>query len=133
MGFYSVSSVRRKQGRLAESALKRARALADVDTRNPAVTPPPGAVLADPARLAHNNTYSPLPRFYVDRVIKCRECGAEEVWLAGRQKWWYEVAKGSIWTDALYCRSCRTVQKTVKAAARKVHLEGLARKRKPAR
>ena len=127
-----MASINRKQGRLRDSSLKRARAMSQVDTRDPGTTPPPGAVLADPVQLAHNNTYGRLPRFYVDRVMVCRDCGKEEVWLAGRQKWWYEVAKGSINTDAVYCRSCRSQRKAIKAEARKVHLDGLARKRKPA-
>ena len=83
--------------------------------------------MADPAELAHNNTYGRLPRFYVDRVIQCRQCEVEEVWLAGRQKWWYEVAKGNINTEAVLCRSCRAKEKTRKEAARQTHLKGLAK------
>ncbi len=89
---------------------------------------PPGAVAADHSQLAHNNTYGPLPRFYVDKIIRCRHCGAEELWSAERQKWWYEVAKGNIFTQAVLCRACRA--KAGKGRlARRVHLEGIARKR----
>ena len=116
-----------KEQRLKESRLKRAKTLASIDPRrDPA---PPGAVLADQAELAHNNTYDLLPRFYVDRTIICRECGTEEVWPAERQKWWYEVAKGNINTDAVLCRLCRESRKAQKAKARRVHLDGVARKR----
>ncbi|HWO09736.1 MAG TPA: zinc-ribbon domain containing protein, partial [Polyangiaceae bacterium] len=74
-------------------------------------------------------TYDLLPRFYVDRAIVCRQCGIEEVWPAERQKWWYEVAKANISAVAVLCRSCREVKKAKRAEARRVHLEGLAKKR----
>jgi len=85
--------------------------------------------MADHAELAHNNTFDLLPKFYIDRAIVCRQCGTEEVWPAERQKWWYEVAKGNINTDAVLCRSCRESKKAQKAEARRTHLEGVARKR----
>ena len=122
-----MTSENSKNKRLHARRLQRAKALAGIDTRDPHVTPPPGAVMADPTELAHNNTYGRLPRFYVDRVIQCRQCEVEEVWLAGRQKWWYEVAKGNINTGAVLCRSCRA-KKTRKEAARQTHLKGLAKK-----
>ena len=125
-----MTSTKTKQERLKESALKRAKAVAYIDTRDDYKRLPPGAVPADAAQLAHNNTYGRLPRFYLDRVITCRRCGKEEVWPAERQKWWYEVAKGDINTQAVYCRSCRSQDKARKAEARRVHLDGLARKRK---
>jgi Probable zinc-ribbon domain len=116
-----------KEQRLKEARLKRAKALAGIDSRrDPA---PPGAVLADHAELAHNNTYDPLPKFYLDRAIVCRQCGTEEVWLAERQKWWYEVAKGNIFTDAVLCHSCRESKKAQRAEARRIHMEGVAKKR----
>jgi len=55
-----------KSRRLQESQFKRAKALTGRDTCDPNIDPPPGAVLADPQELAHNNTYGRLPRFYVD-------------------------------------------------------------------
>ncbi|BEP58265.1 zinc-ribbon domain-containing protein [Variovorax boronicumulans] len=67
-----------------------------------------GMVAADTALLAaHNNTYGPLPTFYVDKAFTCRDCGAQEVWTAKQQKWWYEVALGSIHSTAVRCRACR--------------------------
>jgi hypothetical protein len=103
--------------------LQRAKVLAAIDT--PHVAPPPGAVMADPTELAHNNTYGRLPRFYVDRVFQCRQCEVEEVGLAGRQKWWYEVAKGNINTEAVLCRAKEKIRKE---AAMQTHLKGLAKK-----
>lgn|SRR5574341_953419 len=122
-----MASKAAKDRRLKQARLTRAKALANIDPRYD--PPPPGAVMADHAELAHNNTYALLPKFYVDRAIVCRQCGTEEVWPAERQKWWYEVAKGNINTKAILCRSCRESKKAHKTEARRVHLEGVAKKR----
>ncbi len=66
---------------------------------------------------------------YLNRVFACVDCEAEEVWTATQQKWWYEVAKGELFTTARRCRSCRRRERDRKAEARRVHLEGLARKK----
>jgi hypothetical protein len=113
-----MTSAEGKRRRLEEGQLARAKALAGVDTTDPGASPPPGAVMADPTQLSHNNTYGRLPRFYVDRLVVCRNCGAEEAWPAQRQKWWYEEAKGNINTQAVLCRSCRAAERERKEAAR---------------
>ena len=123
-----MTSSKSKSERLKQSQLSRAEALAGIDTTDPNATPPPGAVRADRNELSHNNTYSRLPRFYVDKVVVCRQCGIEEVWPAERQKWWYEVAKGNINTDAVLCRACRESEKQRKEEARRIHMEGLTKK-----
>jgi hypothetical protein len=115
--------------RVRQSALRRARLLADVDPREADVVAPIESVPADWTQLGHNNTHGPLPRFYVDRVVVCRDCGAEEVWTAIAQKWWYEVAKGCIDSIGVRCRACRRKERERRAEARRVQLEGLARKR----
>lgn len=86
---------------------------------------PPGAVEADPAELAHNNTYGLLPLYYLDKAFTCRDCGSEELWTAKQQKWWYEVAKGNINSTAVRCRACRRREQERRAEARRVHLQGL--------
>jgi hypothetical protein len=70
--------------------------------------------------------------FYVDRPFTCKTCGKAEVWTGAQQKWWYETAKGNVWTTATMCRPCRRNEQARKATARQVHLEGLARKKRPA-
>jgi hypothetical protein len=67
---------------------------------------PQGAVPANVEQQAPNNSYSP-PLYYVDKPFRCVDCGKEEVWTAHQQKWYYEVAKGSIYGTAIRCRSCR--------------------------
>lgn len=123
-----MTSKQSKRERLKESRLTRAKALVGIDPRYD--PPPPGAVLADASKLSHNNTYGTLPKFYIDKVVACRQCGTEEVWPAERQKWWYEEAKGNINTTAVLCRACRNIDKQRKAEARRIHLEGLEKKHK---
>jgi len=124
-----MSSRQSKERRLEQARLKRAKALCHVDTRHGESPPPAGAVLADHSELKHNNTYGALPHFYIDKLVVCRNCGKEEVWPAERQKWWYEVAKGNIDSEAVLCRSCRHIEKERKDEARRVHQEGVTGKR----
>jgi hypothetical protein len=91
-------------------------------------------VPVDPDQLAPNDTHcNSRPDFvvrgyYVDQPFECRACGEPQVWTAAQQKWWYEVAKGDVWTKARFCRPCRRRERSRREEARRVHLEGLARK-----
>jgi len=111
-----------------EKKIRRAKQLSTLDTCDPNVNIPPDAILADRSQLAHNQTISPLPRFYVDINFSCRNCGTEEIWTAEQQKWWYEEIKGSIFSHAVLCLACRNQEKNRKSEARRIHLEGLANK-----
>lgn len=124
-----MTSKETKKQRLNEARLKRARALIGVDPFGQNTEPPKGSVMADQKELAHNNTYGPLPRFYIDKIVVCRICGKEEVWPAERQKWWYEIAKGNVNTHAVFCRECRDKERVRKAEARRIHFEGLKEKK----
>ena len=66
--------------------------------------------------------------YYVDHVFDCKSCGVAQIWTATQQKWWYEVAKGDVWTVAVLCKPCRAKERERKAVARKTSLDGLARK-----
>jgi hypothetical protein len=70
--------------------------------------------------------------YYVDYPFTCKSCGASQNWTATQQQWWYESARGDVWTVAVLCRPCRVRERTRKEGARKVHLEGLASKTKSA-
>jgi len=59
----------------------------------------------------HNNTYGLLPEFYFARPFSCRDCGAEEVWTAKQQKWWYEVVHGPVDSRAVRCLACRRARR----------------------
>jgi len=50
--------------------------------------------------------------YYVDLPFACACCGVEQVWKATQQKWWYEVAKGTLYSTAKYCRVCRRKKKS---------------------
>jgi Probable zinc-ribbon domain len=91
-----------------------------------------GGLIVDPTALAQNNSYSE-PEFmklgyYLDKPFNCAACKSQEVWTAAQQKWWYEVAKGSLFATAKFCRTCRNQEKHRRAEARRVHLEGIAKK-----
>lgn len=96
-------------------------------------TLPPGAVAVNEAALAPNNSYGApdfvMRGYYLDQPFKCTNCGKEEVWKASQQKWWYEVAKGFAYSTAKLCHACRRKEQARKAEARRVHQEGLARKK----
>jgi hypothetical protein len=117
--------------RRAEIKSKRANVREKAETR--ALAQARAAELAvNTAALRPTNSYD-TPDFvargyYVDRPFVCKDCGKSEVWTATQQKWWYETAKGDVWKVAVRCRPCRRRERERKAAARKVHLEGLARR-----
>jgi Probable zinc-ribbon domain len=83
--------------------------------------------------LAPNNSYG-APDFvrrgyYTDIPFRCVDCGKEEIWTGTQQKWWYETAKGFVYSTAIRCRACRRKERDRSAEARRVHLEGMARKK----
>lgn len=117
-----------KQRRLEIKAKRRERAeKLKVDTYKSMELLPEGAVKADAAELGHNNTYGPLPKFYVDVPFVCIDCGAKDVWTAKSQKWFYEIAKGSIFATASRCGACRKNRREAKEAQR-LHMEKMAKK-----
>ncbi|HZY89953.1 MAG TPA: zinc-ribbon domain containing protein [Gemmataceae bacterium] len=118
----------RKKVRAAKSAAERAVAARAALARAAA-----GGAPVNREALAPHNSYGE-PDFvtrglYLDRPFGCIDCGKAEVWTARQQKWWYEVAKGEVFTTARRCRACRRRERERRAEARRVHLEGLARER----
>ena len=86
----------------------------------------------NPKLLAPSNSYG-VPSFvargyYIDAAFQCSRCQKQEVWRATQQKWWYEVAKGNVESRAKLCNGCRRGERERKAEARRVHLEGVAKK-----
>lgn len=69
----------------------------------------------DATRLQPCNSYGhPLELergWYEDRPFRCRDCGAEQVWTAEQQKWWYETVRGSVYAIAVRCRPCRQARR----------------------
>jgi hypothetical protein len=96
---------------------------------------PSGAVAVNEALLAPYNSYGApdyvTRGYYIDIPFYCANCGKEQIWKAAQQKWWYEVAKGYVYSTAKLCRNCRRNEQMRKAKARQTHLNGLTSK-KPA-
>lgn len=95
-----------------------------------------GAVPVDPAKLAPSHSAYSTPDFvqrgwYEPRPFVCAGCGASEVWTGRQQKWWYEIAGGDRFSGPKFCRSCRAKERSRKAEARRVHLEGVKNKAAP--
>lgn len=77
---------------------------------------PKGSEPVDTSALAPYNSYG-SPDFvergyYVDKPFTCVDCGAACVYTAAQQKWWYEVAKGQVYSRAKRCQSCRRARRT---------------------
>lgn len=72
----------------------------------------------DSSQQVPGNSLSAPHTFYVDVEFICRDCGANEVWTAAQQKWYYEVAKGSVYGRAVRCRECRRKIREQKAIQR---------------
>lgn len=69
-----------------------------------------GAAPVDASALAKTHWEPPdfVSRgYYVDAPFTCASCGSDQVWTGAQQKWWYEVAKGSVYSSAKLCLSCR--------------------------
>jgi hypothetical protein len=110
----------KKQAKRARSAVK------------PQQPPPRNPVRVNPEALAPDNSYG-APDFvlrghYLDAPFQCQQCGKQQVWTPHQQKWWYEVAKGGVWTTARFCRPCRRRERQRREAARQAHVDGIARK-----
>jgi putative zinc ribbon protein len=127
-----MKSAKQKRTEIRIKREKRSRKKSEkpkADTTAKLAERPINVVAVNVGALAHNNTYGPLPLFYVDKPFVCRDCGKAEVWTATQQKWWYEVAKGHIDSHAVRCRACRRSEQQRRAEARRVHMEGLAKKK----
>ena len=129
-----MKSNKQRRAEIDARRLKRARkamAVSRLDPREP-VRPVEATAPCNPELLAPYNSYG-APAFvergcYVDEPFACVTCAKEEVWRATQQKWWYEVAKGNVESRAKLCNSCRRTERERRAEARRVHLEGVARK-----
>lgn len=69
----------------------------------------PRALAADLTKQVPNNSWGGPVLAYVDTPYICRDCGKEEIWTADQQKWFYEVAKGSLYAKAVQCKACRAL------------------------
>ena len=68
-------------------------------------------------------------KYYLDYPFTCVNCQSAQVWTGLQQKWWFEVAGGAMEQIAIRCRDCRIKERARKTEARRVHLEGVEKKR----
>jgi len=85
--------------------------IAPLDALQPGEVDRRGRIKADLTQQAPSNSYGPAKLYYEDLPFTCRDCGAEQVWTAQQQWWWYEVAKGPIQSTAIRCRACRQARR----------------------
>jgi hypothetical protein len=116
----SVKSGKQRRAQIKAARLQRAH------KRHP--LSPEAIVRVDPTRLAPDGSYG-VPDFvhrgyYVDVAFRCVDRAAEGVWTAQRQKWWYEVAQGGVWTTARRCRACRAKKRAEREAAHAASIAG---------
>lgn len=111
---------RRKTAELEEAALK-AKLLPEL--RNGTIIP------VDRSKIVSRCAIPLIPDYYRDTWFTCKDCGKRELWTAKQQQRWYEDQGGEIETIAIRCRACRREGKIRRETARRIHLEGIAKKR----
>lgn len=87
-------------------------------------------IRVDPSKVFSRSVVPRIPKYYRDTKFTCKDCGEQEVWTAKQQQLWYEEQGGEIEAIAVRCHACRRKEKLRREEARKIHLEGIARKRK---
>jgi predicted RNA-binding Zn-ribbon protein involved in translation (DUF1610 family) len=89
-----------------------------------------GTIIAvDRSKIFSRSVLPRIPDYYRDTLFTCKDCGEQELWTARQQQRWYEEQRGEIEAIAIRCRACRRKEKLRRDTARKIHLEGIARKR----
>jgi hypothetical protein len=110
----------RKMVELEEAALK-AKLLPEL--RRGTIIP------VDKSKIISRSAIPQIPDYYRDTWFTCKDCGKRELWTAKQQQRWYEEQGGEIETIAIRCRACCRKEKIRRETARKIHLEGMAKKR----
>lgn len=106
-----MSDKRKKRKFDTQREARRVRQLAEQGRIGTDGEMPAEAVPADCTRQQPNNSYAPAPHFYTDKPFSCIDCGRDDTWTAQQQKWYYEVAKGSLYATAVRCRDCRKIHR----------------------
>ncbi len=123
-----MKSSKQRRNEIKEKRLKRAEKNRAINVLENPSEMPTNSIVSNYAKLAHNNTYDPLPYFYIDKPFVCLDCGSDELWAANQQKWWYEIIKGHIDSTAIRCLSCRKAIRTTKEEQKK-HMKEMANKK----
>lgn len=83
----------------------------------------------DRSKVFSRSAIPKIPDYYRDTWFTCKDCGEEELWTAKQQQRWYEEQGGELEAIAVRCRACRRKEKLRREDARRIHLEGLAKKK----
>ena len=122
-----------KSGKQRRAEIAAKRAAKRTPKPPPAAPAPYRMVPVNENLLAPNNSYGAPDfvrrGFYIDRPFRCVDCNKPEVWTGSQQKWWYEVAKGFVYSSAVRCRACRRKKRERRDEARRIHLQGLLEKK----
>ena len=51
------------------------------------------------------------PPYYRDQRFTCTDCKERFTWTADEQRFWYEQLRGSIYSEAARCQTCRKQRK----------------------
>jgi predicted RNA-binding Zn-ribbon protein involved in translation (DUF1610 family) len=86
-------------------------------------------IAVDRSKVFSRSVLPKIPEYYRDTAFTCADCGEQELWTARQQQRWHEEQGGEIEAIAIRCRACRRKEKFQRDTARKIHLEGLERKR----
>jgi hypothetical protein len=122
-----MSSSKQKRQKLK---LTRAERKAELERIDLLVGLKKGTIIAvDRSKVFSRSVLPKIPDYYRDTLFTCKDCGDQELWTAKQQQRWYEEQRGEIETIAIRCRACRRKEKLRRDTARKIHLEGIARKR----
>jgi Probable zinc-ribbon domain len=127
-----MKSGKQRRGELKAKRKQREAKQQSVTTGQPTLRPPGTAPVNEDLLAPYKSYGAPdylMRGYYQDLPFRCQGCGKEETWSTAQQKWWYEVAKGYVYSSAKLCRPCRNKEGARRAEARRVHFEGVARKR----
>ncbi|HEX2474134.1 MAG TPA: zinc-ribbon domain containing protein [Lacipirellulaceae bacterium] len=112
-----MASKRKKDELNARRQKQRLKKLARSGLLANGVEMPRGAIAADLSQQSGSSAFS-RRNFYTDIEFTCVDCGAEEVWPARDQKWFFEVVKGNIYSMPKRCLTCRKKARQMKAEQR---------------
>lgn len=128
----TIKSGKQRRAEIVAARLRRQARRRAVCVRQTLSLRPPHTAPVELSRLRPYNSYGDpdfvTRSYYQDLPFRCIDCSAEGVWTAERQKWWYEVAQGDVFTTARRCAICRARERLRKEIARQVQQAGLLRK-----
>ncbi len=67
-----------------------------------------------------------LPKFFMDKPFRCKDCNSQEIWKAEKQKNYFEEMKGKhLGALAIRCKNCR-IKENLRIAEQKQHMKEMS-------